>query len=512
MKKFLAILLAAMLTAFSLTACGAPAANPSSTAPEANDSSAAASAPAEGTSPEKTKFDLSKEVEVSMYIVNDEPSDYGTMLAELNKKLKADLNCTLKVNFIGWSDYQTRYPLLLSSGEPIDLIYAATWIDFYALAQKGAFMPLEDLLPKYCAESWPQADDMTKIQATVNGHIYAFPNGKEDYSAYGLSVRGDLMDKYKIPPIKTFEDYGNFLKIIKENEPDMQPTNLYSYGSMFDSVYMQSKGLYSIDGGVYWIDPSQENPKVFNLAEWDGMPGFLDMMKKWFDAGYWPASALSNQDSKMLETGKSASDMNNLGHWAGYTMEAPQYEFRWFELTNNINILSHIQDAIAVPAAAKNPERGLMVLNRLRSDRSYFDLFTYGVPGVHSEIQPDGSVKALSPETFPMDPSSWGLRTQEFYRDQAGMPADYQKYLKEIRDQVKPNKFRSFYMNTDAVKNEYAAVQNAMTQYFVPLKMGYVEDPVKGLAEFKAQLEAAGDAKIKAELQRQVDEFNTLWK
>lgn len=456
-------------------------------------------------------LDTSEYVELSMYIVNDEPVDYQMMLEAFNEKLLADLNCKLNVTFLGWSDFNTKYPLVLSSGEPIDLIYTATWLDFYQLAQKGAFMAIEDLLPVYAPHVWEQMDEGTRIQATVGGHIYAAPNGKEDYSAYGVSVRGDLMDKYNIPAIKTFEDYGNYMQIIKENEPEMQPSNLYSYGSMFDSVYLLSKGLYSLDGNIYWIDPSEDHPTVKSIADLEDIPEFLNLMRSWYEAGYWPASALSNQDSKMLETGKAASDMNNLDHWAGYVSEAPQFDFRWYLMTPTVNVLSHIQDAISVPAAAKHPERALMLLDKLRSDQSYFDLFTYGIPGVHSKILEDGSVKALSPNTFPLDPSSWGLRTEGLCREVAGRPAAYADNLAEIKSVVVPNIYRSYYMDTTEVKNEFAAVQNAISQYWVPLKMGYT-DPESGLAELKEQLRLAGNDKVVEELQKQIDTFTEMWK
>ena len=61
-------------------------------------------------------------------------------------------------------------------------------------------------------------------------------------------------------------------------------------------------------------------------------------------------------------------------------------------------------------------------------------------------------------------------------------------------------------MNYDPVKNEYAAVLNVMQQYYLPLKLGYV-DPVKGLAALKEKLKAAGVEKVQAEMQKQLDAF-----
>jgi hypothetical protein len=87
--------------------------------------------------------------ELSLYLIGNPTQAYRDALAEFNKKAQADLNVTLKVTFIGWGDFSQKYPLVLASGEPIDLIYTSTWLQFAQQALKGAFMPLETLGPKY---------------------------------------------------------------------------------------------------------------------------------------------------------------------------------------------------------------------------------------------------------------------------------------------------------------------------------------------------------------------------
>ncbi len=97
--------------------------------------------------------DTSEQVELTMVLLGDEPARMDDVLKEFNKLALEDLNCTLKIKYLDWGEYETKYPLMFSSGEKFDLAYAATWVDFANLAQKGAFMPLEELLPVYCKES-----------------------------------------------------------------------------------------------------------------------------------------------------------------------------------------------------------------------------------------------------------------------------------------------------------------------------------------------------------------------
>src|SRR5665647_2126712 len=103
-----------------------------------------------------TQVDTKKFVELKMYLIGTPAKDYDAVLAAFNEKAKKDLNCSLSVTWIGWGDFSTKYPLILASGEPIDLIYTSTWTNFYQNAQKGAFLALEDLAPKYAPASFAE--------------------------------------------------------------------------------------------------------------------------------------------------------------------------------------------------------------------------------------------------------------------------------------------------------------------------------------------------------------------
>jgi putative aldouronate transport system substrate-binding protein len=46
------------------------------------------------------------------------------VLAAINEKLMADLNCTIEIKYIDWGDIDTKYPLLFASGESFDMSHA----------------------------------------------------------------------------------------------------------------------------------------------------------------------------------------------------------------------------------------------------------------------------------------------------------------------------------------------------------------------------------------------------
>ena len=99
MKKLFALLLALAMV-LSLAGCTKPGTGKDST--KAADGSGSA---------EAAELDTSKEVEIVMYFISNRPTKQDEIDANMNKIFKEKLNCTLKVNWISWSDYANTYNL-----------------------------------------------------------------------------------------------------------------------------------------------------------------------------------------------------------------------------------------------------------------------------------------------------------------------------------------------------------------------------------------------------------------
>ena len=228
--RLLCLLVSAMFVlTIVLTACTGPTTS-TTTAPAATTAATTQS----------TSIDTSKAVKLIMYLIGGPAKEYDMVLTEVNKKLQTDLNANVTVNWIGWGDFSTKYPLTLASGEPIDLVYASTWTNFYQNAQKGAFLALEDLTPVYAPKSFASYTPEWINQATVNGHLYAFPANFSQVGEMGYIVRGDLMTKYGIPDIKTIDDYGVFLDGIVKNDKAMIPACFVGATDGLDGYFVRS--------------------------------------------------------------------------------------------------------------------------------------------------------------------------------------------------------------------------------------------------------------------------------
>ena len=476
----------------------------------ANESAATTTESVATTASASTSADISEPADLLMYLIGAPAVDYGLVLDEANKKLKTDLNATLTVNWVGWADFGTQYPLLLASGDPIDLIYASTWTNYYSNAQKGAFMAIEDLVKVYAPLSYAETTPDFIAQSTVGGHLYALPPSFFQYANMGYIVRGDLMKKYGMTTIDTMDDYGKYLAAVVANDPDLDPAGFISSSDGLDTYFAADLGLYSIlktQYSPFWVDINDPESKIFNLYERPEVPAYFAKMKEWSDNGYWSKSILSNKDDRMFIDGKAASRLHNQDSFRSAYIERPEWDVQFYTNGTFTNKTAAMQDGMAIPAAAKNPERALMFLEKLRQDQSYYNLFTYGIEGKHYEITADDKLKALDLEAFaPEGYCSWGFKSLKFYKEPVGSPPTLPALRAKLEGMAIDNKFILFTPDFEPVKNEMAAVNNVIQQYRLPLSYGYV-DPVAGLATLNENLKTAGSEVIIAEMQKQLDAF-----
>lgn len=458
-------------------------------------------------------LDTSKQVELVLYVMGTEPNKQQEMNDNLNKLLLEKFNCTLKINWVGWSDYANKYPLLFSSGEEFDIAYAASWLNFPSLAQKGAFMNLDDLWPTYAPDNFALQSDTAKSQATIDGHYYAVPTLFASYSAYGPIYRTDIMEGTEWNgEMNNFEDVEAYLDIVKANNPELEPLEIYSSGSEVDEIFIHYNSIYPSKGATndfLFLDPKEENPTFFTYYEFEKTPDFLDMMARWNQKGFYPKSALSDTDPSKTQNGKAAIRIHNIDTYQGYYIDHPEWKFKFSNFATDISNMSFTQDAMVISNTSKHPELAMAVYNYLTTDEEAYRAFQWGIEGTSYRITENNQLEMLNTDDFAQS-SMWSARNSQFHLETAGSPADIKElkaeFDKRIKDGVGIQKYRSFVIDTSSIETEYAACQNVHQQYWWPLELGYT-DVKTGLEEYKQKMQAAGVDKVKEVLQQQLNEY-----
>lgn len=459
------------------------------------------------------EIDTSEEVNLVMYIIGDRPSGQDVADEYLNELLKERLNCTLEVRWLPWSDYTNKYPLLFSSGEEFDMAYAATWLNFYGMAQKGAYMCLDDLWETYAPQNFALQTEEAKKQATINGHYYAIPTLWGELNAFGPLYRADLAaDSEWDGKMENFDDMEEYLDVIREKYPEMEPIDIYSAGSELDYVYFKNQGYLSLQtssADFLYYDPSEENPQLKCYYEMEEVEDFLNMMARWNEKGFFTKSALADTDSVKFTSGKSALKVHNLEQFKDCAIQRPEWDIAYSNMVEKMSHSMYTRNCLVLPNTCQNVERSLAFWDLLTTDREVYDAFYYGVLGTTYELDDNGNYAVTDNNLYAIS-NMWAARRPEFIRNAIGTPDAYNELSIELEEKIKTDnsaeRYAGFVADMTNVETEYAACQNVMQQYWWPLELGYT-NVEEGLADFQKKMEAAGIEKVKEELQAQLDAY-----
>ena len=235
-------------------------------------------------------------VELTWYQVGDAQADDDEVFEEVNNYLADKIGVKLDVVKVGWGDYNQKMQVVINTGDKWDLCFTCSWTnDYLQNAQKGAFLELDDLLQTEGKEMYDKIDPRFWEAAKVGGVTYGVPSEKEIGSCPMWVFTKEYVDKYNIPyqDIHTLEDLEPYLKLIKENEPDVVP--MYLTKDYTAPTYMDK-----IQDPV-GIEYGDDTLTVKNVFETEKMKSTLDTMRKYYLAGYINKDAATASDDKSVK-------------------------------------------------------------------------------------------------------------------------------------------------------------------------------------------------------------------
>ncbi|XEC95695.1 ABC transporter substrate-binding protein [Paenibacillus tarimensis] len=463
--------------------------------------------------PSDSVGDKKKELEsvdlIWYYGVGLQQQDQQSVEDEVNKYLKekTDLNVTLKLKPVEFGSYDQKLNVAIASGEPMDIVWTtASWLLKYnENVKKGAFLALDDLLPTYAPktlnEMMPKRywDD---VKAGSDGKIYAIPNYQIAATSWGFIFQKRFVDKYKfdITKVKKYEDLEPFLETLKNNEPDIIPFANPGGGALSDDPNFRNyANIFSYDIN----DPF----KIMNKVDTSQYKAVLDVMHKWYQKGYIYKDIATVKDRNLF------FKKGNVAVSTDVTFK-PGGEVEYAVIFGNNEIVSQrISSPVftgvtatmnAIAKASKNPERALMLLERVNNDKELYKLLCYGIEGKHY-TEEDGVYKAVEGTGYRPE-IDWVFGNQFNGLLRTGQPEDVFGQTIKRNEEAEIPPMSGFHFNDSSLKTELAAVASVKAEYAVPLETGTV-DPDVVLPRYKEALKKAGQDKIMAEINRQYTEW-----
>ncbi len=463
-------------------------------------------------------LDTSKKVELVFWMLGDPPKDLQLINDELNKLTMKDLNCTVKINMTGWADWLNKYTLLLASGQPIDLIFTAEWVNYNQFALKGAYKPLDDLVPAAAPGLWKFVPKDMWEAVKVKGKIYTVPATWKEYVEEGVVYREDLRKKYSLPVPNSVDNMEKFFDGIKKNVPELTPTiggaftgnhgnetELFTWNYQLNHKWVNKTGL-----GYGLVSDYATPSKVYNYWGSKEMLAELKVAKRWADKGFWPKNILSSQDTNQQEALQggsiAAALMLNPVKYSQVLFKMkethPDWEVKYVPystITKLVRPVHPIHNGFAVPISSANPERALAFYEKMVTNKTYNWLTEYGIEGKHFTVDGGKYYKMIgTADTNGFMRESmcgWAWRNPSFQLFDRSFDTVLALF-KEFDSYSKPDIYLSFAEDYTPYQAERAALFQVTAQYLQNLEAGLVADVDKSYQEFLDKANAAGLKKI----------------
>ncbi|MFD0698446.1 ABC transporter substrate-binding protein [Paenibacillus sp. GCM10027628] len=470
--------------------------------------SGSTAAPASSASTSSATKD-SYEIAIAMPAFGAAPKDTQAVQDEINKITKAKINATVKIMPISIGAWAQQMNLMTSGREKLDLFFEFG-AGYSPDVATGKIVAIDSLLDKYGEGIKKQIDPAYLSSVKIDGKTYGVPVYK-DYTTGvpGVLMRKDLVDKYKInvASIKTIDDLDQVYKTIKDNEPNIVP--LGAGLSMPSDVYV----WYDKLGDRLGVLPGYDNGlKVVNLFETKEYEDYLNKVHSWAKAGYINKDAATTQAnaSDLLKADKAFSYFIGLrpGNLES-EIRANGKELVFAPLMKNIYATtSNTQGGLwTISANSTNPERVMMLMNLMYTDKDLANLFIYGIEGKHYVKVSENTIDypaGIDSKTVGYSIQSWIYTNPSIAYLMKSDLQEMWKLTAEANQKAIKSKALGFTFNSEPVKNEIIALKNVTDQYAKGLESGTL-DPADKLSEFKAKLKAAGIDKVIAEKQKQLD-------
>ena len=345
----------------------------------------------DSTSSASSNSDL-EPVTLKLWSCGDKYSAQDEVLAAFCEKYKDQLNIEkIEYNFVSFGDYEDKMTSLVAGGDDFDGFYVADWMLYSKMANKGAFLPLDDLMQQYAPTLYQTYQDNGTLSAcSIDGQLVALPWTKQKSSKPILFYRKDLAEQYGVDTsnLSTIEDLDAFLTEAHEKVPDIITFESgFPRGYAYSDVLSLMHAKYEMDACTYHMltfDLNADNVTLQPIEQTEMFKEAVTWMKKWYDEGIVSKNELSETDTKMFENGKTFAKVGLMEDaFQGISFNISDAEYGYAELYPDSKFRkdSPLNNAFAINKNAKNPERLLMLLELLNTDEEAYDMFMYGIEG-----------------------------------------------------------------------------------------------------------------------------------
>lgn len=444
-----------------------------------------------------------KPCELSWYTIGDPQKDTDKVLEEASKYTREKINASVKMTIFDWAKYEEKMKIMIQSGEKFDMCFTCSWaLPYEQMVEKNAFLPLDDLLDKYGQGIKEELSPLFIDGNRIKGKLYAIANNKEFTPETRWLFNKDLLDKYKldVTNVKSLQSLEPLLKVIKENEKDI--VDIYGADCGF---YDQSENILG-DNIPFVVPFNSKDLKIVNRFDIPKVREDLKTLNKYYKAGYIRSDIGSfagfdrNKSDKWfvrIDGWLPGMDESSSNPGRAKVISVPVFDRTY---VSNYHVSGSM---IAISATSENPERSMMFLNLLNTDKYLRNLVNYGIENVHYTLE-NGKLKKTQAGSSNYDTQTFTLGNVFLTYPLTTDPDNIWDMYKKFNDGMEKSPIFGFKADLSSMKKEISAFSNIWSEFGKIMTCGVIDiDEV--YPKYMKKMKDAGYDKVMQDLQTQLD-------
>ena len=423
-------------------------------------------------------------------------------------------------------EYADRFKLAMAANEQIDVANRMWMMNFFQEIDRGALIPLNDLLNEYGQGILDAVPEFALNTVTFDGNIYNIPTSWAADWRPGFRFHKELADKTGMEEksariadseLGTPEVYDLLESYLKQAQEDgvlgtgISPTLL---------SWVWGKGYEGVARGVS-IRHDGSDFELVNIYETDSFRTVIQVAADWFAKGYIRKDYLGTDIQELRK-----DDGKPLGEGAVvwvHLYDPTKSEEETARYGIPIVVYSGAKQAfvghspgpnnLAIPTTAKHPEQAMQVINLLFTDREAYFRLTYGIEDKHyanrmeHDFEPIGYTGIQGSEDSPYGLYPWAVGNfQDFILWPPGTDGKAWKDRQyAITADARTSPLVGFPKDASGLTTEIAQIQAVETEMVDSLLSGALPDWEATYETFIEKLRAAGVDRVREALQSQID-------
>lgn len=433
--------------------------------------------------------------------------DIATVMEAVNEIAREEIGVEVEFQTYEFGQWFQQYSLFLSGTEDVDILI--NYGGYQNAVAQGAAYDITDIIQEYGQDIIAMEGDYLK-SGEVDGVQYAIPIYASYAWTMGIIYRQDIVDELglgdMVAGVKNLEDWGEVLAVVKEAKPDMLP--YVSNGGNTSTNF--NYGFWDDLGNSYGVLMNGgETSEVVNLFETEQYAQLCGVMHDWYQKGYTSKDIQTQTDgfTTLVQNDAAFSTVCQADFNTAFYQSTTCRKDMGVVLLDTPVARTYNNVTYTVMSNTDHPEACVKFLNLWFSNIEVGNLISYGIEGVHYQLNENGMGTYLDGQdaktcTYHL---GTGISNTNRIRWESENP-DYAADLVESNTTAKKSVALGFSFDPTNVTNEITQLDNIASKYQNGLECGAL-DPEIYLPEFIAALKEAGLDTVIAEKQQQLNDF-----